>query len=428
MIRIFIAHNQIYTGPLEYIIHLLSKNKSFAYTRTNEKESAQLIFDHTDPSSVPINVEFYNSLFKDHIYHHEAYFQNAPYIRIPGTSDPDWLASAFYMVNSFQEYSSESNSELTDNYGRFRYDKSYQHKFDCIEDNLVQEYFDRFCITHLPSIQPVTTSKPTRVFLSHDIDTVYGSFNQDGMWAIKNGRPDIILKLVMNELLRRPHYKNIDRIAKLHDEHELKSTFFWLATKEVGSNGVKNADYNISHLEDQLKHSKSNGLHKSSYTTSFDEELKMLPFSTSLNRYHFLKFNLPEAWDKLDAAGLKLDASLGFAPRYGFRNNYGLPFKPYNIATASSYGFVEVPLNVMDGTLHRYMNIPLKETANRIIGFIEKNKTNSIISILWHNTYFTDYKYAGYLEEYKKVLLYLLDNGIKSVTPEELIHEFANDE
>ena len=419
----FIKNNQIYSKPLEYILSILGKNKSCPIKFVNEKSKAQLIFDHTDSLSLPVNVEFYDSLLNKKMFNHEVYFKENPYLLFLNSKNPDWLGTAFYMINSFQEYADERNNDVLDRYGRFRYDKSYQYKFNCIEKNLVQECFDDFCEEHLILKSISKVEKKSRVFFSHDIDTIYGSFLQDGLWAIKKGRLDIVLKLIMNEILSNPHWKNIDKIVKLHSEYDLKSTFFWIATKKRSANKVKNADYSVGKLNNILKFSQSNGLHKSCYDSSFNEELKVLPFKTKLNRYHFLKFTLPSSWNEIEKSEIKFDASLGYAERYGFRNSYGLPFKPYNISTQAPYDFIEVPLNVMDGTLHRYMEIPLKETASSIINFIEKNKNNSVISILWHNTYFTNYKYSGYLEEYKKVLLYLKESEITSITPEEILND-----
>ncbi len=426
--RVFIRNHQIYSKPLEFILSILAKNKRFSITWEQEKPNAQIIFDHEDTRSVPINIDFYNSLLNKRIFNYESHFEKNPFLLFPNSNRPDWLGTAFYMINSFQEYVREPNDDILDQYGRFPYERSYQYKFDCIEKNLVQTYLDNFCNEYLLSTEAITVQKPTRVFLSHDVDTIYGSFLQDGLWALKHGKLDIILKLTMNELLRTPHWKNMDRIRKIHSEYDLKSTFFWLATKKVDKNKIKNADYSIGKLNRVLQFSTSNGLHKSSYHSTFEEELRSLPFRTELNRYHFLKFNLPSSWEAIESSGLKFDASLGYAERYGFRNSYGLPFSPYNISTGLSYDFTEVPLNVMDGTLHRYMKIPLNETANHVIDFLENNLTNSIISILWHNTYFTDYKYSGYLEEYKKILFYLSETKIKSITPEEIINEFSNGE
>lgn len=426
MTRIFIKKDQSYSKPIEYILSQFSKNKSCVFSFETDKASAQLIFDHSDPTSLPINIDFYDSLLNKRIFSHDAYFNSGPYILFQNSNKPDWLATAFYMINSFQEYNIEPQNDFLDKYGRFRYDKSYQSKFDCIEKNIVQECFDSFAKENIIFSELTKVNRKTKVFISHDIDTINGSFLQDGLWAVKRGRLDIILKLIMNEVLLNPDWKNMDKITKLHSEHDLKSTFFWLATKKVGENRIKNADYSVEKYRKLIEKSASHGLHKSCYNFSFGEELEMLPFDTKLNRYHFLKFTLPNSWDDIQKSALKLDSSLGFAERYGFRNSYGLPFRPYNISTRTSYDFIEVPLNIMDGAIHRYMKIPLKETGSSIIDFFEKNKTNSIISLLWHNTYFTNYKYSGYLQEYKKVLFYLNQSGIQSISPEEIIKEFAN--
>jgi len=427
MLKIFIKQNQIYSKPLEYILSILFKNILNAVSFSLDKTDSQLIFDHSDPLSLPVNIDFFSSLINKKIFNFETYFRKGPFISFPETDKTDWLSTAFYMINSFQEYQNEPVNDNLDKFGRFRFDKSYQNKFNCIEENLVQTYFDNFINENALQSMFSKVERKTKIFLSHDIDTINGSFLQDGLWAIKKGRFDIILKLIMNEILLNPDWKNIDKIIKLRSEYDLKGTFFWLATKKIGENGVKNADYSIRKLNNLLKYSESNGLHKSCYSTSFEEELRMLPFETKINRYHFLKFRLPSSWDDIEASSLQIDASLGYAERYGFRNSYGLPFKPYNISSQKPYGFIEVPLNVMDGTFSRYMKIPKEKTASTIIDFIEKNKTNAILSILWHNTYFTNYKYAGYLEEYKKVLLYLKETEIKSITPQEIINEYSND-
>ncbi len=427
MIKVFIRSHQVYSKPLEYILSVLAKNKSLSITFTEEKSNARLVFDHEDPLSQPINSRFFDSLLSKHIFDHEAYFENEPFIHFQNSNTIDWLSTSFYMINAFQEYGLNPDKDSFDKYGRFRYEKSYQKKFNCIGDNLVQKCFDNFCNENLSSEVSQNMKSQTRIFLSHDVDTIYGSFLQDGFWAIKKGRFDIILKLILNEILRNPHWKNIDKISKLHSDHDLTSTFFWLATKKISENRVKNADYSIFKHKDLIRFSQSNGLHKSCHSSNINEELKMLPFNTTLNRYHFLKFNLPTSWEDIDNSRIKLDSSLGFAENYGFRNNYGKPFKPYNISTKSAYNFIEVPLNVMDGTLHRYMKIPTPLTAVKIIDFIENNKSNCILSILWHNTYFTNYKFSGYLQEYKKILLYLNESGISSITPEEIINTYLND-
>ncbi len=421
---VYIRAGEVYSEPLKYILTVLAQNKQLPISFT-EKSKAKVVFDHSDPSSLPINVRNFELLLREKKSNHKLFFADQPHWTFPESNKPDWLGSAFYMINSFQEYQSESTSGDFDAHQRYSYAASYQHKFNCVEDNLVQKYFDNFC-AEIQLTPQINNENRSRIFISHDIDSIHGSFLQDGLWAMKKGRVDIVMKLVLNEILARPHWTNMDKIVKLHTEHNLNSTFFWLATKKTGSNGIKNADYSQRHIQKQSALTSSNGLHKSGFESSIDEELDQLPFKTKWNRYHFLKISLPETWNTVEASRLEFDASLGFAERYGFRNSYGLPFRPYNVATSEAYNFVEVPLNMMDGTFQKYMKIPVAQTSQKIIEFIEKNKVNCVLSLLWHNTFFTSYKYKGYLEEYRKVLLYLNETGVKSITPEQIVNEYLH--
>ncbi len=422
--KIFIRADQVYSKPVEYILSIFSRNHHVSLLVVKEKSEAGLIIDHSDPeNSVPVAVDFYNDLILNHIYNHRHYFRKECLI-LTNDNKVDFLATIFYMINCFQEY--ETEKEAYDKFGRFQFEKTYQHLYNNIEDNLIQKLFERFSEEYLKGLK--IRHFKTKVFVSHDIDTIYGSLFQDGLWALRRGRLDVIFRLIINTFLLRPNWKNMDKIMKINDEYDLKSTFFWLACKGKGVQGIMNADYRANRLSSLKKKISSNGhfngMHKSCTEYSLNEELEILPIENHSNRYHFLKFQVPGQWEELNDSKIKMDASLGFAERYGFRNNYGLPFRPYNIRTGTSYDFVEVPLNLMDGTFHRYLKIPVNETAGRIIGFFEKNSMNSVISLLWHNTYFSSFKYHGYLQEYLKILKYLYESRIEAVTQAEIIKEF----
>ncbi|MBK9566004.1 MAG: hypothetical protein IPO37_12730 [Saprospiraceae bacterium] len=70
----------------------------------------------------------------------------------------------------------------------------------------------------------------------------------------------------------------------------------------------------------------ANGLHKSSLDYNFITELDHLGFETDRNRFHYLKFSLPDGFDQLESSKIKYDFSLGFPNQIGYRNNFGLPF------------------------------------------------------------------------------------------------------
>jgi hypothetical protein len=334
----------------------------------------------------------------------------------------------FYLVNSFGEYHSRDD---VDELGRFRFEASVQHAAG-ITDNIVLQTIHGSLANHSFLKTGYKISNHTSYFyLSHDIDSLYGSTLQDGLWALKRGKFDVLLKIFANIVLAKPHWFNIDKIMQLESEYNFRSTFYWLVNKGKIDARQTNSDYTVNSkaIKETLREVRArgfeNGLHKSISDDSFASELSKFPEVIVGNRYHYLKYALPAAYNELELSGIKLDASLGFAEHYGFRNNYGYPFSPFNSETSSPYSFLEVPLNVMDGTFQRYMKVPVEKTATTVIDFFEKNKENCLISVLWHNTFFTDYKYKGYREEYVKILQYLYEAKFRNINQSEIIKLFS---
>lgn len=347
---------------------------------------------------------------------------------IPDLLKTNPLLNIFYLINSLAEQSSRDKG---DELRRSRYETSVQKKIG-IEENFVLKLI-LSCVNENEvlkrSFRPV--SHPSYVFLSHDIDSVFGSTVQDGLWAVKNLRFDVMFKLFANVILAKPDWLNIDQIMALESEYDFKSTFYWLVNKGRVDKRQTNADYSLSSKKilDLYKGVEEkgfeNGLHKSISSDGFKSELSKLPGSVSGNRFHYLKFNLPDAYRQIEKSGLKLDASLGFAEHHGFRNSYGYPFSPYNFQSGTAFSFLEVPLNVMDGTFQRYLGLPVEKTAETAIAFFEKNKQNCLLSLLWHNTFFSNYKYKGYKEEYVKILMYLKESSFVNINQSGIIREFS---
>lgn len=338
------------------------------------------------------------------------------------------LLEIFYLVNSFHEY--RQNATAFDELGRFKYDHSLPFHSGIRKNQVL--FLMQDVAGNDPDIRKYISihSHKSYFYLSHDIDSVHGALLQDGSWAMKNGRFDVILKLIFNAVMKRPDWLNMDLIMKTESEKDLVSTFYWLVNQGKIDERQTNSDYDIhsaqirKHIDTIEKNGFKNGLHKSISNESFTEELKKAPFKTKDNRYHYLKFKLPHAYQVMEEAGLESDASLGFAEHYGFRNSYGYPFHPYNVNNNQPYSFLEIPLNVMDGTFQRYMKIPVAETGELIIRFMEENAQNALISLLWHNTFFSNYKYKGYLNEYKKVLDYLYQNKFACLSLDQIKQEF----
>jgi hypothetical protein len=421
--RVFVEANRNFTEEIRYIFRTLAHNR-FALQFVDSLNEADVSAGASSTFDFQIAEDFFGMLEKK-IFRHDEVFRNDCLVRT-SAGIPDYLSSAFYMINSLQEY----NDTDVDEIGRFRYRNSYQHKFGNVDTNLVGGCFQKI-LEHPRLTQLKTKPSKSRVFLSHDIDSINGAVTQDSFFLMKKGNPAPILGLIMNAALQRPDWLNMDKIMKIEDEYSLKSTFFWLVNKGRLNKREVNSDYNIrsKNIRGALKsiheHGWENGLHKSISSNTYAEEIAKLDLKPIANRNHYLKFKLPDLYNDIEASGLQMDASLGFAEVMGFRNSYGLPFHPFNMKERKPHSFVEVPLNVMDGTLKQYLGVPLEETAKQIIGFLEKNKEDCLISLLWHNTYFTDYKFKGYVKVYQEIMKYIHEKQLRGINPTEIVSEFG---
>jgi hypothetical protein len=353
-----------------------------------------------------------------------------PYVQFDGTGsdvyDPagtDLLASVFQMVNSLQEYDAPEYDELN----RYQFKTSYQKRLNNVNDNLVQHCFDAISKTlRLPA-----KSTPTRFFLSHDIDIVYGAIVEDGYNVIRRGRFDLFLKMLVNVAIARPEWLNMDKITALESAADCKSIFFWIVNKGRINAREENADYRFQSKPIQRQFNAvasqgfENGLHKSLSRDSFRDEFTKYGNVPYANRYHFLKFQLPQAWNDIESAGLKLDASLGFSAEMGFRNSYGIPFNPYNFIERRAFSFVEAPLHIMDRTFFQYKKFSPEQAGAAILDFFERNRTNCVLSVLWHNNFFTDYKFKGYLALYKQILAYISNNKFRTISAREITQQYS---
>ena len=419
--NIYIRKDTNYYAPVLYVLKIIEKNRNIHFAFLNSSEKAQIIWDDQNDSSENISLKFYNILSNNkNGLNHESLFSSSLGIQ-DEKENKDLVATIFYMINCLQEIAPNVN-EL-DQFGRFKYTSSYQSKFENIQNNIVEQLIDAFCKKH----EINGKKNQSTFFISHDIDTIYGSFLQDGFWALKKMNIGVILSLIAFELCRKPHWRNIDRIIKINNEYDIRSTFFWLVNKGKGVQNIKNADYRLKKEKELLKlveqSNNTNGLHKSCSAMNIDDELKKGELKTTYNRYHFLKFLPHRDWAKISDSILNFDCSLGFAEKYGFRNSYGKAFQPFNIDQNKPYDFIEAPLNFMDGTFHKYMKIPTNEIGNKIIGFYEMNSENCDFSLLWHNNYFTNYKYNSFIDEYKKILSFIYESKIECVSPKDLIEK-----
>ena len=427
MVHFFVDCGPRLNAKIKYTLQLFAQSQQLEIRFVDNRRENSFAMTADVDSALPVATGFYLALDQQEfsykkIMNHDGWITTH-------RGEIDYLATAFYLVNSLQEYA-RPESEF-DEVGRFRYSHSYQCHFQIPLENRVQYCFDQIRQRLFPFLR--STPKRSRIFLTHDIDTVHGAWVQDGFHCLKRGNFLGMLRLMWNASIAKPDWLNMDQIMKLESAHDVQSTFFWLVNQGKTEGGQKNADYHINARSIRLQQQPvarqgfDNGLHKSISPDSFSTELKKLSLPAVANRNHYLKLRLPAHYDEMEASGLRLDTSLGFAEQHGFRNSYGLPFSPFNLRTDRPYTFVEAPLHLMDGTFQKYQRLNPAQTANAIGDFVERYKNNCVLTVLWHNTFFTYHKFDGYLQAYRLLLQQFKELGITSITPAEIIHQYAID-
>jgi len=361
----------------------------------------------------------------DKQYH--AFFRNEP-LHFTASNKPDYLSTCFYLLSYLQEYA----DYFPDKYNRFPFEISLQKKYNIHHQNIVADYFDAL-YQNTPKLQLLVKKQvhKSAFFLSHDIDSIYGALGDNYKYLLSNFKLGTLLQLIFNHYLKTPDYLLLNKIMDIEDGYDVQSTFFWLVNQGKGTRSISNADYDFNdkkvqgavlNIADRGWH---NGLHKSAgKDTYISELLKLKPTSPVINRNHYLVTELPHTFDAIEHATIAIDATMGFPDEPGFRNSYGLPIHPFNFHTKTAYGFLEVPLNIMDTSLKFYKREDAQTATSSILAFLESNKTNTLMSVLWHNNYFFDYADKGWIDAYKTILQFIKHHEFEVLTPAGIIEKY----
>jgi hypothetical protein len=416
MINFYIEKSAEVVAPeIRYVLSLWGQNAGCPIAWNDQASDDTITIGFSNECLFPLTEGLRKNVY-------QLQLNSSGYIEL-ANGQPDFITTVFYLVNSLQEYNNPHPNAL----GRFQYKESYQHRLGNVKSNVVQKCLDEIS----KKIRVPLRSVDTRFFLTHDIDMVHGALLEDGFHVIKKGRLDLFFKFLFNVAMHKPDWLNIDKILALESEYDCKSVFYWIVNKGIINARERNADYDFKSKKIQQafalvnQYGNENGIHKSISAENFDREIEKYGSLPIGNRYHYLKFNLPDGYQKIEAAHLKLDASLGFAEEIGFRNSYGLPFQPYNIEKRKPFNFIEAPLHVMDRTFYQYKKSDLSEAEKELFEFFEKNRYNCVLSILWHNNFFTNYKFKGYLALYKKILSYIKENRFQTLGQQEIVDQYG---
>ncbi|MFA7543505.1 MAG: polysaccharide deacetylase family protein [Candidatus Cloacimonadaceae bacterium] len=332
----------------------------------------------------------------------------------------DIIASGFYFLTCWHEYVFSLRGLEG---GRVDYKESLQARWDFTELPVVDVYTNilhHVMRDYLPEFVRNTAwreNHPFALSLSHDID--YWDFWDEATqkstldYNLKSFRQRPLRSIykiaghLLHKKLCKGHKEQIARLLRKERELGQRSTWFILAKSDFED---KRQNY-IQDLAVQVKLSlqlgaEEIGLHGSA-EAAFDiavlkremQVLQELGISVKGFRTHHLHFDYQKSFSILEEAGIEYDSTLGYWEHIGFRAGTSYPFYPFNIRENRPFRVLEIPLIVMDTTLHSAKAMGLsplggRRTLKRLLKVAENYQSH--ISILWHNNTFDPIDYPGW--------------------------------
>ena len=352
----------------------------------------------------------------------------------------DVISAAFYLLSGWQEYFSTGR----DRHGRFPYAASVQKQYDFVTLPVVNYYFDvlKTAVAHV-SGQPL---QPRRwgsqqasfaAFISHDIDNLYSAWKAPAKAALQQHKFGLFSKLIWRHFTQPDAWDNIEAVAAQVAQYGGRSTFFILPSSKKAPNGTPNADYRLtSRLWQRLKELEKNGfelgLHGSLGTANdaiaLTRNLAALRHAGAGLRFHYLSWEPGQTQTVLGKVSFNYDSTLGFAEHFGFRNSYCQPFYAFDFSTNKEVDFLEIPLHVMDATLHHpnYLQLSPAEMLPALTPVVaEIKRFGGVASVLWHNENFDPNNTQNGPQQFHEIMRHLQQQGAAFLTGREAWEEFT---
>jgi peptidoglycan/xylan/chitin deacetylase (PgdA/CDA1 family) len=352
----------------------------------------------------------------------------------------DIIAAAFYLLSGWQEYFSTER----DQHGRFPYAASVQKKYGFVALPVVNYYFDvlRAAVEHVSGhvLQPRRWGPQQAefaAFISHDVDNLRSAWKAPAKAALRQRQFGRFGKLLWRHLTQPDAWENLEAVAAAVAQYGGYSTFFILPSHRLASNGTPNADYRFTRkLKQQLRQLEQQGyeigLHGSLGTSTSPEKLRGEIKRANLNatgcRFHYLSWEPAQTLTVVEESRFLFDSTLGFAEHFGFRHSYCQPFYPFNFERGETTNFLEIPLNVMDATLHHpnYLQLAPDQVLPALQPlFAEIKRFGGVASVLWHNQNFDPANTTNGPRQFHEIMAHLQAEGAAFRTGRDIWQEFT---
>lgn len=315
----------------------------------------------------------------------------------------DIFSASFYLLSRYEEYIIPK----FDNHHRFKAEESLAFKHHFLQIPLVDIWameLGKIIQKHYSHIN-FKLGEYNEIH-SFDIDFAY-KYKGLSKYRFYKKTLGNVLRLNFTELIKMfdkslvDEYDTYDFIFENLQKQQTASIFFFLVAEKIGQHDKNLLPTNP--IYQQLIHQISSkfpiGVHPSYHASSIKKLLqnekdvlsKISNQPIENNRFHFLKFRLPNSYNYLVESNILNDYTMAYANKIGFRASTCKSFYYYNLTENKPTLLQVFSPCIMDVTLKNFENFSpkeAKETINKMKQTV-KNVNGTFISI-WHNSNLTD--------------------------------------
>ncbi len=329
----------------------------------------------------------------------------------------DIFAASFYLLTRYEEYLPHEK----DMYGRYAHENSLAFKEGFLNLPLINIWVKEFAKRLKEKFSTFNPKLSTFSFQpTYDIDIAY-SYKHKGLLRNIGGfikSPSAERIKVLAGSANDP-FDSYEWLNQLHIRYNLQPLYFFLVAEKNGRYDKNILPYKNAMWKLVKQHAgkHSIGLHPSWQSgddpSLLKEEKKQLEAmcdngetNITSSRQHYIRFDLPNSYNKLIEAGFTDDYSMGYGSINGFRASVASSFNWYNLEEEEETSLRIHPFCFMDANSYYEQKQDTAETMEELLHYLSACKeVNSTFSSIWHNNFLgTAKEFEGWRELYEQFI------------------------
>jgi hypothetical protein len=326
----------------------------------------------------------------------------------------DIFAACFYLISRYEEYLPHTK----DVYGRYAHENSLAFKEGFLQQpaiNIWLKHFKQTLAEHFPSM--VFKPKAYSYLPTYDIDMAWAykekGFIRNTGGFIKN--PSIGRITALLGLSDDP-FNCYDDLDLLHENNSLQPIYFFLVAKENGEYD-KNILPDNEAMQNLIKSHAAKyeiGIHPSWKSFVGEQILKdeinvlenIIDKKIETSRQHYIKFTLPESYNRLISQNICNDYSMGYGTVNGFRASTGSSFLWFDLMQNKITKLRVHPFCFMDANSHYEQKQTVIEAEKELMYYhqICKQYQTMYVTIFHNSILGTQKEFEGWSKMYEKFI------------------------